>query len=286
MKAIFFDTNVFYGIKFDVDDELMTNVIDLANTLNIELWISPITIEEIKAGIDKKLDDLLNAYSIATPLLKHTLEDKELFEKSLIEKARVDLNEQLDLFIEQHRFKVLNYDLLDESDISKTFQDYFLQTGAFTPKKRSKNARSKEFPDAFQIELVRRAAKCSDSVSIVSGDGDFTQSLSEDESITLYSSLKSLYKTLNDKSTDSIVEISRIENRVIYHLDDYETSESIFSHLSFYEYNDITQEQVSSALQSLHNKNLIDSYIYSPESGEYVQANAIEDKVLWFKQRI
>lgn len=59
MKAIFFDTNVFYDVKFDVDNPELAQVIALAKRLSIDLWISPITVREISAGIDRKIDALL-----------------------------------------------------------------------------------------------------------------------------------------------------------------------------------------------------------------------------------
>lgn len=39
MKAIFFDTNIFYSINFDVENELINGVANLASQLDIELWI-------------------------------------------------------------------------------------------------------------------------------------------------------------------------------------------------------------------------------------------------------
>ncbi|HGS4434503.1 TPA: PIN domain-containing protein [Vibrio cholerae] len=287
MKAIFFDTNIFYVINFDVDHELMTKVVDLANKLEIRLWISPITIEEIKAGIDKKLNDLLDTYESASKLLKYTVEDKDLFDVDLVNRASGDLKEQLEIFIQQHKFRVLDYSLLDDSDVSKIFQDYFHQTGAFTPKRSRKKTISKEFPDAFQIELLRRAVKCGDNIAIVSNDNDFAQALINDRGINVYKSLESIYKTLCNMWNESDVEITYIENRVLYLLDDFESKKTILSHLNFHDYNDVTETDITNALHSLYLKKLIDIYRYCSDERTYVkESNYLDNKEMWYKERI
>ncbi|EGT3628316.1 hypothetical protein FAP94_18325, partial [Morganella morganii] len=75
MKAIFFDTNVFYDVKFDVDTPELAQVIALAKRLSIVLWISPITVREISVGIDRKIDALLDAYRNVSSILENTSDD-------------------------------------------------------------------------------------------------------------------------------------------------------------------------------------------------------------------
>ncbi|EML0897769.1 TPA: PIN domain-containing protein [Vibrio diabolicus] len=284
MKAIFFDTNIFYSINFDVENELINGVANLASQLDIELWITPITISEIKSGIDRKLDDLIEASKKASQIMKYELDFGDAISPDLVNTVRQDVKENLESFINRHKFRILKYELLDESDISKTFDDYFHQRGAFTRKKRSKSSISKEFPDAFQIELIRRATICGEHVAVVSSDSDFAHCLDKDEGIYLYRSLESLYNELDAILNKKFINRSEIENRILYYLDDFENCDSIFSHLNFYNDCDLGRLEIGRNLESMYDKGLVEKYIFSPETGKYEQASPTQVANVWYKQ--
>jgi len=284
MKALFFDTNVFYSIKFDVDDKVMVSVLELAKKLGIELWISDITKKEIFNGIDRKINDLKSSYDNVSSILKNVCDDKVWLDIAMLEEAGNSTKEQFELFFIENKFKVLGFNLLDESDISKTFDEYFLQTGVFTSKRKMKNKISKEFPDAFQIELIRRSVRCGENIAVISGDCDFENSLNGTDEISLYPSLKRIEKELKAISSGREIHISNFESRILYYLDEHETQGNLLSHLNFHPQSNVSEANVISALKSLCNKNLVRMYAYDATLEDYKEISEDRESLTWYKQ--
>lgn len=256
MKAVFLDTNVFYDIKFNLDDPEMNKFLGLTQKLGIECWITPITIEEIRSGINRKLNDLESAYKKSQTIIKIFNDDEELLNLERLEVIRCEALEQFDLFIKQSSFKTIKYTELDDGDISKVFSDYFEQNGTFTPKTRSKNKTSKEFPDAFQIELIRATAKCGERIAIVSNDMDFSKALGEDNYLVRFNSLKSLIKTLEKLPLENENYFSSLECEIYSILDICLSFEEIFSKISLVKTN-LSEDDVVASLISLQDKELL-----------------------------
>ncbi|EGT3627309.1 hypothetical protein FAP94_13105 [Morganella morganii] len=175
---------------------------------------------------------------------------------SAVENARLDTHEQVELFFSESKFKMLDYSLLDDSDVSKVFDDYFLQKGAFTPKKRSKNVRSKEFPDAFQLELIRRSTFSGDRIGVVSRDIDFTEGLNSDNGIEKYPSLKSLFKVLQSIESGSYSYLNYLENEIYYRHTPDVNYETLFSRVVL-DLPDVLEVDFNEALELLKQKGLV-----------------------------
>lgn len=154
---------------------------------------------------------------------------------------------------------MLDYSLLDDSDISKVFNDYFLQKGTFTPKKRSKNLISKEFPDAFQLELIRRSAFCGDRVGVVSKDIDFTEGLNGDNGIEKYPSLISLIKVLQSIKSGSYSYLNYLENEIYYRHTPDVNYETLFSRVVL-DLPDVLEVDFQEAMKLLRQKGLVSCY--------------------------
>jgi predicted nucleic acid-binding protein len=264
MKAVFLDTNVFYDIKFNLDDPKMNEFLGLTQKLGIECWITPITIEEIKSGINRKINDLKNVYKKAESIVKIFNDDKGLLNLAHLETIRRDALEQIDLFITQSGFKTIKYTELDDGDISKVFSDYFEQNGAFTPKARSKSKTSKEFPDAFQIELIRATAKCGDKIAIVSTDMDFSEALGKDNYLIRFPSLSSLNKLLKKSPPENNDYLSSLEHEIYFILDICLTFEEVFSKVSLVKTH-LLEDDVEAALISLQDKGFLRLTDYNHE---------------------
>lgn len=170
MKAIYFDTNVFYQIGFDVDHEDFYDVLCLADSLGIQKWATPITIGEVAAGIHRKFASVKDSYESVSKIIQRATDDDHVSYLNIenLQKAEHQAIEDIDEFFKEN-FTLISYESLDEGDISTIFSNYFSSTTPF-----GNGSKKSEFPDAFQLELIKRNIKPKDKVMIVTSDGDFT----------------------------------------------------------------------------------------------------------------
>lgn len=284
MKAIYFDTNVFYHCKFNVDDDCLARIIELAKELNVELWTSEIAKNEIYSGISRKISDLKTAYDKTKHMLHNCFDDRDILDESMLAEAETLIIADFDGFFRDNNFISLNYDVFDDSDVSKIFNDYFTKQGCFSSKKKS------EFPDAFQIELIKRHTICNDNIAIVSQDEDFEKAFSLNNEISIYKSIQQLQKQLESVSpsnSKAALPYNKLESRILYYLDDFETEHNLYSELSFND-TSISRTDINETLKSLINKNSISQFVYNTESSDFVITHSTEPKneKVWFKVSI
>lgn len=289
IRAIFLDTNVFYRIQFNVDDEFFTKLVEKCRDEDIEIWITDITKQEIFNGIDRKINELKLAYDTSKKLLSNINEFRDVLKVPAIDKYVSTLKEDISAYFKENNFVILNYDVLDESDIEKIFTDYFKQTGIFTPKKRASKSFSKEFPDAFQLEILKRKARCGDSITIISDDQDFINAIDAEKTTTLKycRSIQDAYRAIDINKQTPKIEINDLEHLILYYLDDYATNSDLKSFINFHS-NRCNLTQINSSLAKLTKCNLVEKYVYNNTIGSYskITSDPINQEKTWYKKII
>ncbi|MGI2152250.1 PIN domain-containing protein [Shewanella oncorhynchi] len=169
MKAIYFDTNIFYSIGFNVDDEVFNDVLCLAQSLEIERWATPITIGEVEAGISRRFAAVNDAYQRISNIIQRVTDDDYVNYLNIesLQNAKYQAIDEIKNFFAE-KFTLIGYDSLDDSDVSTIFKDYFSSSKPF-----GNGNKKAEFPDAFQLELIKRNIKTKEKMMIVTTDHDF-----------------------------------------------------------------------------------------------------------------
>jgi len=266
MKAIYFDTNVFYHIGFDVDHEEFYDVLCLAQSLDIERWATPITIGEIISGIHRKFTAVKDSYKQISKIIHRVTDDDNanyLDIEQLQNAEHEAISDIYDFFNE--KFTIIPYESLDEGDISTVFDNYFSSIKPF-----GNGNKKSEFPDAFQLELIKRNIRRKESVMLVTSDGDFKNcgsnfnvqkslSKAKDELLKLWKDKNlALYEALMLQIISSDMPVEKL------------VSDALTDNIL------LTQCMVDEVLYSLREKKLIELHINGKEYRGRVKARFIE----------
>ena len=174
---------------------------------------SEIVIKEVEKHIYKDVQNAIDRYNkIKDGRCSAIFRDREQSPFHSIDEKKV-LEEAMSIFREfLSDSKALKLDM-DKININSVLSDYFEGRHPFGNKKDKKS----EFPDAFNLEMIRKYANYNSPIIIVSGDSDFL----EEKNIRCFNSLSELLNTINsqDKITQKLrdyleTQMTNIHNKV------------------------------------------------------------------------
>lgn len=196
-RHIFIDTSIFVGANFHYESSAFKQLITLARESYLLVYLTPITIREVKAKIHERVDAAHHAIQKCRKeamVLRHLPNDTYLvlfkdFEARTVEATVI---EKFDAFISETRATTIP---VGGTSVEQVFDQYFSSSPPFgTGKKKS------EFPDAFALAALDEwcIAK-SRKIYVISTDGDMKRTCEEHEALIGLDSLEAL---LNIVATD------------------------------------------------------------------------------------
>lgn len=255
-SAVFCDSNVFFKTQFDFYDEDMLMFLNITRRLNIEKWITPITINEVNAGILNKFENFNSSYIELSTIFNNSFDDNNLIDFKNIQRAKEDVLLEFSSFVKQSGFVNIDYDVLDCDSISMIFNYYFNNEGCFTPKKskyydhNSKVSKNHQFPDAFQIEMIKSVAKSNQNVFIVSSDSDFGKAFKGCKNIEIIKTIDLFNKKFYNCKYDDSDFILKLEKKLISMLNHNDDLVSIFDKLEREDYL-LREEDIKLAIKNI-----------------------------------
>ncbi len=194
-KHVFVDTSIFFQYNFNYKSGLIGDVIDLARERKVNLIITDITVEEIKAKVRAEVEDSCSKVKGATAkarLLRTVIgNDIMAFSKKLdSDKLQKKAMSQLEQALE--RGKVQRIDTSKVS-IKSVFDQYFKQEPPF-----GKGKKKSEFPDAFVIAALDNWSRAKKKrISIVSIDGDMEAACKKKSNMRFFGKLSEFLESVN-----------------------------------------------------------------------------------------
>jgi predicted nucleic acid-binding protein len=253
MKNIYLDTNVFYTLDFNVYNDKFDELLELTEELGITLYTSDIVVDEIKRGLTKDWNDLSKLEAKIQERYFDIAQDGFKNQSPIVKERASDNLEDLEDFFT--KISILKRTDLNTRNLMAVFDDYFNTEGCF-----SSSNKPKEFPDAFQFELIKDHLDPNDTC-IISSDGD------------MESASKRYQYDYRKKLTDVLKELRKIKHNNGKHFD---RKESIllfrylqYEHLSIKElqgeiellgYPDMTNSELVDTINNLHKKGVVKFY--------------------------
>lgn len=191
---VFMDTQVYINESFNFNEKANLSFFrkQVLNG-NIVHLTSEVIVGEVEQHIRKDITDALGSVNKAVgnrrlaifrdkryPQLQHINEQEMLEEAIAIFRA----------FLSDTKVFMLH---IDTVNLKSVISDYFEAKTPFGVKKDKKS----EFPDAFNLSMLRQYAAHNRPVVILSGDGDF----SEEEDIVCFKTLDELLNAINSQDT-------------------------------------------------------------------------------------
>jgi len=171
-QNVFIDTSIFISQNYGYNNAVFSNLVRLIEMDRANLFITDITIKEIKSHIIsdvQKANKAISKFKNDAKILRNTkLLFSEIVDDFNEEKIIINLNAQLDSFLE--KTKVSNLSTSSVS-IDKVFDKYFNKHAPFGEGKKKS-----EFPDAFVMEALNNWCHENDEkIYIVSQDNDLKE---------------------------------------------------------------------------------------------------------------
>lgn len=169
-RNVFLDTEAFRSASFNYTSTPFRRLEELARADEIRVFITDITLKEVKARINEEVAKAVNAqksfeqkaYIIRNCRAKSIRVRLEPLDPDKVQK---ELLRQLERFLKEAKVVVLSTDRVKVADV---FERYFAMEPPFGPD-RKKN----EFPDAFAAAAVRNwCTKEKQEIYVVSADPD------------------------------------------------------------------------------------------------------------------
>lgn len=191
-RHVFIDTQVFKAANFNYQSTRFREVISLARTRKIFVYLTEITDKEVQAKI---AEDIQNAWR----KLKNIQSDRELrilknldadfieilFDSFDFESAKTALLTQFARFKKDAQVSIIT---LQDIPILEVFDKYFTQSPPFGEGKKKS-----EFPDAFVISALQSwCARNNRKLYVVSGDEDMKSACETNERLLSLSRLEEL----------------------------------------------------------------------------------------------
>lgn len=241
IKNVYLDTNIFIRQNF-LEGKYIRKIFDFASDGSIYIILPLTTINEVKAQFHLKVAEGLLAYKkyMTSPNAKYLrnvsfgkkVNDYSYSKLSVLE-LRSEFEEELDELLTTSNVTILPYGPIDSNKILKP---YFEEKPPFSSKKDKKY----EFPDAFIIEALKEWFKDHSTLTILSGDSDFSHLSEELEGVTVIEDIKHAYNVINNQlkvdkerleKLDDIY--SNSDDQIIQHIKDYFT-EGVLDDISYY----------------------------------------------------
>lgn len=211
------DTQVFRKNHFYYNSSDLKNLIKLVQEEKIKLFITSVTVDEVKRYLDEKaqlIHQVVKNYENGlthihfqqskdskklkihpnSDLLNKFKEQVKEFTPTLDE-IKQDLLNQFEVYFEQAKFEKIEIDGVSVEDV---FKSYFSGIPPFSEKKKN------EFPDAFALLAIQKAAKDKNKViCVVSEDSDWEKFCTSTGStyLTYFKTVDDLLQNIN-KLTD------------------------------------------------------------------------------------
>lgn len=197
-RHIFIDTSIFVGANFHYESSSFKQLITLARESYLLIYLTPITIREVKSKIHERVETAhlaLQRCKKEAMVLRHLPADtyKALFTDFDTRTVEESLIQKFDRFISQSQATIIP---VGGTSVEKVFDQYFSLSPPFgTGKKKS------EFPDAFALASLNEWCITNrEKIYVVSTDSDMKRACEEHETLT---SLHSLEALLNIVATDN-----------------------------------------------------------------------------------
>lgn len=194
-KHVFVDTSIFFQYDFDYRSSLIADLIDLARERKVNMIITDITIEEIRANVREEIaracskvkDATAKARVLRTVIGRDVMTfSKKLDIDTLQKKAMLQFEQAL------KRGKVQRIDT-NKVSIRSVFDLYFKQKPPF-----GKGKKKAEFPDAFIIAALNNWSRMRKKrISIVSTDGDMRAACDKNLNMRFFSKLSEFLESVN-----------------------------------------------------------------------------------------
>ena len=165
---VFLDTTVFDAANFSYISRALGALADLAAGERVHVFVSDITLREVKSHVLEKVDESIHAqrkFESKARILRNSVENavSNRFEKLDPDKLNAELLAQFDEFLKNAKVTVMPSSCVDVKDI---FDAYFDKKPPF-----GEGNRKAEFPDAFSLAAARSwVEKHNQGIYVVSGD--------------------------------------------------------------------------------------------------------------------
>jgi len=154
---------------------------------------SEVVIGEVERHIKKDVSEVVNSFNKVVNDRRFAIfRGKD--HKQLIKFDEAKMEEEAVSIFHSYLKDTKSFELKSETiDVKSVISDYFGVNAPFGIKKDKKS----EFPDAFNLSMLRKYASHNRPVIVVSGDGDF----SSEEDIVCFKSLGELLDAINSQNT-------------------------------------------------------------------------------------
>lgn len=256
MKNIYLDTNVFYNQDFNVYNDKFDELLRLAKELDITLYTSDIVIKEIKSGLKKDCESLLKIESYIQKRYIDIAQDGFKSQLPIVEERTIDAFEGLEDFF--NKISILKICNLKTENLIAVFDDYFNKVGCF-----KSSQKPKEFPDAFQFELIKNNLNASDTC-IVSSDSDM-ESASKLYNYDYRKNLNEVFKELRKVEHDNVIYFNRNESLILFRYlqNEYLSIKELQSEFELLSYLDMSKDELVDTINALHMKGAVKYYEFT-----------------------
>lgn len=189
---VFLDTQVIIEKGLNFNNHLFQKLIAASRDELISLYITEITVNEVKSKIKEqinKLDSSFKSFIKDAKMLRNLEEFSNIFTiENRLEEIYLSLCQQFDDFLIEANAEIIK---VNEVDPSTIFALYFEGKAPFSAKKKS------EFPDAFTLLALNKFFNSLEQECyIVSNDQDLKQYCEQSDYLIHKKSLESFFDTL------------------------------------------------------------------------------------------
>jgi|ERR1041384_876 uncharacterized short protein YbdD (DUF466 family) len=182
-KHVFLDTEVFKGQGFNYQSQVLERLAQLAESREVVIHLTSITVNEVKANIKQDVAEGLTALKQlkASHAARILIGFSDYLENTFRRKLNKD--DVIPVLIEKfqsycHRVRA---DILPVEDVSieQVFEKYFNQTTPFSAGKKKE-----EFPDAFVVAILKKWCRQNgEKLYVISNDNDFVTAAEESDDL-------------------------------------------------------------------------------------------------------
>jgi hypothetical protein len=208
MQHIFIDTNIFIGNNYNYDSTAFKQIVSLAQSEKIVIYLTTVTVREVEAHIEadvRKAHEAFEGFRVKnhSRILKNIADPPlhGIFNGFDVEQAKEVLLKQFRQFLQDGRARIL--DVADVS-VDEIFNKYFSRTPPFGEEKK------REFADAFALAAIEKwCNEASLRMYVISSDSDLSAACALNQSLRSVQSLEEFLDLLTRKG-----ELAELINRV------------------------------------------------------------------------
>ncbi len=195
-ENVFLDTEVFESAGRDFSAKAMRRLIELIESGVLRLYLTSVTVAEIRSHLDADLKDSLKAlsnYKRYSKLLKRIIPTPNL-ENEDEGNLRAELHAEFDAFIKESKAEIV-----DATDVcaQSVLDDYFAVRAPF-----GKDNKKHEFPDAIAIKSITSWCESNEECTfVVSGDKDWVRATKRESRLRHFRTINELFECFLDDTT-------------------------------------------------------------------------------------